>query len=191
MENSNTHTRRQFFADLIEAAVRNVAEAYGSGGARLGSHEPQQFLRPPGALAEEEFLAKCTRCTDCLLACPHNAIRRLGEEMRGAGATPVIVPEESPCKLCPDLPCAAACQTGALRLVDLCEVKMGKARINYQACYQAAGQPCDYCITACPLKADAISADERGVPKVKDGGCVGCGICAYYCPADAIKVTPN
>jgi ferredoxin len=33
---------------------------------------PFPLLRPPGAIAEPDFLATCTRCGDCAKACPHH-----------------------------------------------------------------------------------------------------------------------
>ncbi len=72
-------------------------------------------LRPPGALAEHEFLDACTRCGDCIEACEPGAIRIAPERMRAAAGTPMIDASESPCMLCEDLPCIAACETGALR----------------------------------------------------------------------------
>jgi len=32
------------------------------------------LIRPPGALAEDEFLARCIRCGECMKVCPTNAI---------------------------------------------------------------------------------------------------------------------
>ncbi len=65
--------------------------------------------RPPGAVAEIDFLERCTRCGDCIAACPHDAIVLASARMRGAEGTPIIVASESPCLHCPDTPCASAC----------------------------------------------------------------------------------
>ena len=83
--------------------------------------EPDQelpFLRPPGALPEPEFLAACTRCDDCVAACPHMAIRKaggeFGEALRG---TPIILPRLAACRLCRHWKCIDACLPQALRRV--------------------------------------------------------------------------
>ncbi|MCP4072342.1 MAG: hypothetical protein GY742_11465 [Hyphomicrobiales bacterium] len=34
-------------------------------------------MRPPFAIEEFDFLTKCTRCHDCIEACPHQAIYSL------------------------------------------------------------------------------------------------------------------
>lgn len=148
------------------------------------------FLRPPGALQEPQFLNTCDReCIECLKACPYDAIKRLGSEYAAEG-TPAIIPDETPCYLCADLPCIEACPTGALRLTDRPSVKMGLAKIDYGRCYVSQGQPCDYCVVRCPLDRDAIDWDANRLPRVSDIGCSGCGVCSYLCPADAIRIVP-
>ena len=34
-----------------------------------------RLIRPPGSLAEKEFLERCTRCGECRKVCPNNAIQ--------------------------------------------------------------------------------------------------------------------
>ncbi len=152
----------------------------------------RDWLRPPGAPADDDaFRAACTRCTDCIEACPYQSIRRLGPERGEDAGTPVIIPADSPCYLCEDMPCIAACGAGALLPVARRDVTMGVARIRYDACYQAQGQPCDYCVTRCPLKGEAISFDDARRPRISDQHCTGCGVCAYLCPPGAIDILPN
>jgi len=146
-----------------------------------------EWVRPPGALPEAAFLDTCTHCVDCQTACPYQSVRRLGDEFGIRAGTPVIVPAESPCYLCADRPCIAACKTGALVPVDRRAVSMGVAEVSVTACYVSQGQPCDYCVTSCPIKPDAILMPARGAPRVASA-CVGCGVCAYLCPADAISI---
>jgi ferredoxin-type protein NapG len=81
----------------------------------------------------------------------------------------------------------AACPSGALTPVPRGEIRIGRARIDPEVCLVWAGidPGCDYCADRCPLGAEAISMvkNERGKgPAVKDG-CVGCGVCEFYCPA--------
>lgn len=192
-----TCTRRQFFASLAYTAVDRVQRVGQSihtaalSRAGDGKSEPAPYLRPPGALDESAFRRACTRCTDCLEACPYDAIRRLGPEFGDADGTPAIIVREAPCYLCQDMPCVAACTTGALRPVERQEIAMGTAVIDLDQCYQAHGQPCDYCVTRCPLKQAAINWDDRRWPKINPDGCVGCGVCAHLCPAEAVMVTTS
>ena len=84
-------------------------------GGMLRTLEPnREFIRPPGAVSEEEFLSLCTRCHRCAEVCPYGAIRPLllTESVLGAG-TPVL---EGLCWRghCV-LNCIANCPSGALR----------------------------------------------------------------------------
>jgi ferredoxin-type protein NapG len=193
-----TFSRREFFTQLSRTLTSNVVSAYEAVGRSATimaeqeeKEEPsQKWLRPPGALKEKEFLSACTQCTDCQTACPYDSIRRLGPEFGINAGTPAIIPDESPCYLCEDMPCITACEPRALRTIDRREVSMGLAVLKTDTCYVAQGQPCDYCFVRCPLKDTAIKATNKGLPIVIESGCVGCGVCAYLCPADAILINP-
>lgn len=72
-------------------------------------------LRPPGALAEDEFLASCIKCGQCVQVCPVEAIK-LADLVDGVGVgTPWIDPRRQACDFsCDGLQCVLACPTGAL-----------------------------------------------------------------------------
>lgn len=150
------------------------------------------FLRPPGALPEPEFLAACTRCDACLIACPRESIRRagheLGEEHEG---TPVILPREQPCWLCPGTPCVPACEPGALApLAEPRDARLGSVVVREAACFAAQGNLCDVCAERCPVRPKAIRVAMGEAPVLALGRCTGCAVCAWLCPADAIDVVP-
>src|SRR5437868_5956617 len=44
------------------------------------------WLRPPGALAEPQFLDTCSRCGNCVSACPAHCIQIDATGARGGGA---------------------------------------------------------------------------------------------------------
>ena len=138
---------------------------------------PPRFLRPPGALAENEFLSRCERCTACAEACPENAIVALTDEYGAATGTPAIFPRVAACALCDTLPCVSACEPGALIHVAREEVRMGCAELDESRCWAAMGQPCDYCFGVCPVRALGAGAQ----PVVAESVCVGCGLCEFIC----------
>ncbi|MDP6152056.1 MAG: 4Fe-4S dicluster domain-containing protein [Phycisphaeraceae bacterium] len=186
------YNRRQFFAGVLGSIADGLTSTIESADNAMSARPAlRPVLRPPGAVDELTFLEKCTRCTDCIDACPYDAIGPLGPEFADRALTPAVDSKETPCFLCEDLPCICACSTGALVPTERKQVIMGVARITISKCYQAQGQPCDYCVTKCPLKSDAIAFNERDLPVIHEDGCAGCGFCAYLCPADAIDIQPH
>lgn len=190
------YSRRQFFTQLGRSVAANLSSAYQEVLAEPLEENRQEssrtplatWTRPPGAVAEPAFQTNCTRCTACQEACPYDSIRRLGPEFGDNVGTPAIIPDESPCYLCEDMPCITACEPAALLPVAREDVTMGTAVLEERACYLAQGQPCDYCFVRCPLGRKAIAPGEGGLPVIDEKGCVGCGVCAYLCPADALRI---
>jgi ferredoxin-type protein NapG len=138
-------------------------------------------LRPPGAQPEHRLRALCDGCGECVIACPHDAVLLL-DETTNAPNTPVIVPQHRPCRLCVEMWCALTCPTEALVVTAPAAVRMGVARVDDDRCWSAMGQPCDYCITTCPLDPPGLAA-VNGRITVDSGRCTGCGLCEYYCTA--------
>ena len=172
------HSRRELFVRMRDSfRHRTPAARPVPASVRL-----PDYIRPPGAALEARFLELCERCDDCATACPHDAIVPLGPAFGDAVGTPAILPRHVPCKLCDDLPCAAACPTNALSVIPVAEVRMGVARLDTSLCWAAMGQPCDYCITECPLGSRAIRL-EGMLPVIVEEGCVGCGMCVHICTA--------
>lgn len=135
--------------------------------------------RPPGAVAEAEFLAACTKCNDCASACPHDAIRPAGARLGEAEGTPVIDAASAPCYSCVDRPCATACAPGVI--LPSGQGRMGEARIVDHSCLAVRGVSCSSCVEQCPVPG-AIRL-EQGRPRIDPDSCTGCGVCLYVCPA--------
>ena len=147
----------------------------------------RDWLRPPGAVEESDFLERCTKCGDCLEACPYDAIVHNSQD-----DTPVIFPESSPCRLCEDFPCIRACETDALMPVDSPrDIRMGLAVVIHRDCTAAHG--CNACVSKCPTQAITMNFSSFRV-LIDEHGCVGCGICQHICNSVndrvAIKVLP-
>lgn len=72
-------------------------------------------LRPPGALEEDDFLASCIKCGQCVQVCPVSALS-LADLTDGYGiGTPYIDPRAQACDFsCDAAQCILACPTGAL-----------------------------------------------------------------------------
>ena len=162
------------------------------------------LLRPPGALAERDFLARCIRCGKCGLACPDRIVK-FDAGITATDATPRIDAREGACRLCADLPCIAACPTGALAPVESREaVRMGTAVIDRDRCLSLKGMRCEVCYRVCPFIDSAIhikyylregdSIHAIFEPVIDADHCTGCGICVERCPISdppAILIRPR
>lgn len=161
------------------------------------NQESLRFLRPPGALPEEQFLDRCIRCGQCGETCPNRTIKYFGFENGLSSAdTPYIIPREKGCILC--MKCGDVCPTGAIQPIKreaeaiLENVDMGIARVDEQLCLSFQGKSCGVCYRACPLADIAISVGFMEQPHVTDQ-CVGCGLCERSCiqMPQAIRIIPN
>jgi ferredoxin-type protein NapF len=171
------------------APNRQAEEPAASSGARdFGRRFALPIHRPPGAIDEVSFLSGCTRCNECITACPVSAIVHAPARFREAAGTPMIDLQSSACVMCEDTPCIAACKPGVLRADQ--PRKMGVAWIQTMACLAHTGSFCTVCSERCPVP--GVIEVTAGKPRIRADACVGCGVCAAVCPApiNAIVVMP-
>jgi MauM/NapG family ferredoxin protein len=187
--------KRQFIA---ASALGLSAGILGRGSADLRTR-PNHLLRPPGALPEAEFLARCTRCGECIKVCPTRVIQPQGLEQGLAGVfAPFLKMRLAGCAQdCCD--CGKICPTKALRGLELEEkkyAKLGTASIDQSRCLVYAwGKTCLICDEACPYNAIVFKTiNNQRVPVVIPSRCNGCGFCETVCPVlgeSAIKLNPD
>jgi MauM/NapG family ferredoxin protein len=156
------------------------------------------LIRPPGALPEGEFLARCTRCGECMRVCIANGLQPTWFEAGIEGMwSPILVSRIGYCEYNCTL-CGQVCPTGAIRRLPLPEkrkTKLGLAYVDRSRCLPWAGQSdCIVCEEHCPTWSKAIVFREertqtaRGEwrmfkkPYIDEDLCVGCGICETKCP---------
>lgn len=103
-------------------------------------------LRPPGAIAERDFLAACIKCGQCVQVCPVEAIV-LADIDEGFGlGVPYLNARAQACDFsCDAIQCILACPTGALthELSKPDQVEMGLARMvpeRQDTCLARQGQ---------------------------------------------------
>lgn len=164
------------------------------------------LLRPPGAVAEAEFLQRCVRCAECMKVCIGLALQPALFEAGPVGLwTPLLVPRFGYCEYNCTL-CGQVCPTGAIAPLDLKRKQkavIGIAVFDKNRCLPfAKGIECLVCEEHCPTGDKAIVFEDKAVlidgevrrlkfPRVIDKLCIGCGICETKCPvegASAIRV---
>jgi polyferredoxin len=163
-----------------------------------GKRAAAKLIRPPGALPEPQFLDRCVKCSECMKACPTNALQPALEEAGPEGLwTPVLVPRIGYCEYYCSL-CSQVCPSGAIKkltIEDKIKVKIGTAWVNKSRCIPyVLGRPCIVCEEHCPTSPKAIKLIKTET-KLPDGSvltplapvidldlCIGCGICENKCP---------
>jgi len=191
--------RRNFISSflvgvLLPGLIPLVARVSQNSASRL-----KRFLRPPGALSEEEFLKSCTGCGQCANVCPNQCISLHGLE---SGLEQLITPKISArskgCILC--MACTQVCPTGALKKLEPTAegkraVSMGTAILTHDLCYSwtEPSRTCGVCYRACPLPGEAMTIGLYERPTIHPDKCVGCGLCEQACihMPQAIRVIPT
>jgi ferredoxin-type protein NapG len=195
--------RRKFFIDATRgigiAAVGGLVWAGFLGGKKAYP----TVLRPPGAVEEDRFLAACTKCGLCAVACPYQALVLAAPGDQAPVGTPYFMMRERPCRMCRDIPCTAICPTGALdtalvsdaeagrAVLNINKARIGLAVIDRETCIAYWGIQCDACYRACPvidkaITVDPVRNDRTGKhaifgPVVHSDHCTGCGMCERAC----------
>ena len=176
-----------------------------SGGVRKNFQ--RGVIRPPGSVAEDEFLRRCIKCDQCIRVCPTNVLQPALFEAGLEGLwTPIMISKMGWCELNCTL-CSQVCPTGAIREISIVEklgigpfegkgpVKTGTAFYNRGRCLPwAMDTSCVVCEEVCPVSPKAIFTRnveatnrwgdiiELKQPYIDPVKCIGCGICEHECP---------
>ena len=197
--------RRKALTGLAAGAVAVPMLRASSG---TGHSRNEKLIRPPGSLAENDFLSRCIRCGECMKVCPNNSLHPTLEQAGLEGLwSPMLVPRigycEPSCVLCSEV-----CPTGAIWQITPKEkgwvvgvgeqkqpIRLGLAFYDRGRCLPwAMATECIVCEEWCPVSPKAIYVQEAEVidshgqkkilkqPRVDPSRCVGCGACEYACP---------
>jgi polyferredoxin len=174
----------------------------------LGKSRNARLIRPPNALPESDFLARCIRCGECMRVCPNDSLQPAFAEAGLEGLwSPVVTPKigycEPSCVLCSEV-----CPTRAIQQLTSRQkgwiagngqpstvVRLGTAVYDRGHCLPwAKATDCTVCVEWCPVSPKAIYVKDAEVvdaegklrtlkqPYVDLNRCVGCGACEFSCP---------
>ncbi|MBD3241448.1 MAG: 4Fe-4S dicluster domain-containing protein [Chitinivibrionales bacterium] len=153
--------------------------------------EHGRLIRPPGALPEDQFLARCIACGNCMKACPTQALQPCSsDDGLHRLFTPKLVPRVGACEDSCHL-CGYTCPTGAIRRLphdDKEFAKIGTAVLDRHRCLAwSQNKECLVCDEVCPYNAIEARVEQttKGpfkVPVVFEDYCIGCGMCEHHCP---------
>lgn len=180
-ERTNPDISRRGFVLSLASGIFVIPAVRLSG--KLKGNWYHKVIRPPGALAEEEFLKRCIKCGQCMRVCPTNVIQPGGIDGGLENLwTPVLNNRigSSGCQLnC--VACGQVCPTSAIRPITLAEkhgtgefaeagpIKLGTAFVDRNRCLPwAMDKPCIVCEENCPVSPKAIYTQEV-FNTVKDG----------------------
>ena len=173
--------------DLFKLGARKAVEITSRAAARKVAKEAENWIRPPFAAAELDFLLACTRCDKCIEACPHDVLFKLLARwgIKAAG-TPAMDLRTRGCHMCQDWPCVAACEPEALKLPDGDgetppeAAKLARVTINTKTCLPYLGPECGACAHACPIPG-ALEWEDGLRPVINQDVCTGCALCREAC----------
>ncbi len=181
--------RREFFKLGAQKAVEITTEVIKA----KAVLRADDWLRPPFAKPETEFLNLCTRCDACITACPHDVLFKLPARLGGRAVdTPAMDLGNKGCHMCADWPCVVACEPLALALPEPTEddapippipPKLAHLTINQKTCLPYAGPECGACADSCPVPS-ALTWPDRLRPVIDQAACTGCALCREACIVD-------
>ena len=174
--------RRAFFKQAVTKTSEMVVDKLDVYVKQRAAH----WIRPPYALDELEFLLTCTRCGECIEACPKQVIFplviRLGAKV---AETPAMDLLHKSCLLCKDWPCVQACKPEALKIpepeqnTESNHPQMAMAIIDISTCLPYQGPDCGACESSCPVPGALVW--EQCKPVINERRCIGCGQCREAC----------
>lgn len=142
-------------------------------------------LRPPWALPEAVFVEACSRCGDCIEACPTGILKK------GRGGYPHVDFQYGECVFCGE--CVERCEVKALLAPQDPDASPWsvKARIE-EGCLAMRGIVCSICVEQCEARAIRMYPRVGGssIPSIEIATCTGCGACYQPCPPKAVAVGP-
>ncbi|WP_349921640.1 ferredoxin-type protein NapF [Aeromonas veronii] len=146
---------------------------------KLSARTPDVQL--PWSIPWPDFVADCTRCGDCLAACPEQIL------VNGDGGFPIVDFQLGECTFCTE--CVSACKQPLFRPTT--EVAWDYVAHIESGCLALGQVYCQRCQDSCEARAIGFSPRLGQVPTpvINNDLCNGCGACVADCPVGSIKIS--
>ncbi|WP_456456926.1 4Fe-4S dicluster domain-containing protein [Thermovibrio sp.] len=168
--------RRGFFKLLAKSLAQAAAEF-----TYEATKPDKKYVRPPGSGEEEEFLKLCTKCHQCVKACPTGVIDLVKDMHPIVFETPYMNFKNNYCEKC--YLCVDTCESGALSRENLKKYKL-VAKLVKDRCVAFQDIFCQSCYWSCPKMDKAITLKDFTYPEFHQQECIGCGRCIHACPTE-------
>ncbi|TXH94503.1 MAG: ferredoxin-type protein NapF [Pseudorhodobacter sp.] len=141
---------------------------------------PKAGIQLPWSVSWDEFVAGCTRCGDCLAACPEQIL------IKGDGGFPTVDFHRGECTFCTE--CFSACQAPVFR--PTIQTPWEYVAHIEAGCLATAQVFCQRCQDSCEQQAIRFSPRLGRVPTpgIHAESCNGCGACVADCPVGSISI---
>lgn len=149
---------------------------------KFSSSEKKPTPRPPWAIEPDaSFTQKCTRCLECIHACPTSILTA------GESGFPEVNFQSNGCDECEK--CVEICKPKALVKLNDQPAWTWTAQIK-EGCLASKQVECRVCGEICDHRAIRFKPQlgRISTPEVLSGNCTGCGHCVSKCPSNAIEM---
>jgi ferredoxin-type protein NapF len=155
---------------IVDASRRNL----------LFGRKPQVSPEPRPPWASSNFIDRCTRCGDCVSACPTQIIKV------GDAGFPKVDFSQGECTFCGD--CTSACTPKALE--QSTDTPWALQASITDRCLALHGVECRICGEACDERAIhfQLAIGKVAQPQLITEQCTGCGACLAPCPSNSIRI---
>lgn len=143
---------------------------------------PTPQLRLPWITSEHDFISQCTRCDDCISACPEKII------IKGDGGFPTIDFSQGECTFCQE--CVDVCEQSFF--VEDKESNAWPVNLAFlDNCLAKNKVYCQSCQDVCDPQAISFAFTNGSIPQpqINQQDCTGCGACVMPCPTQSISLS--
>ncbi|MBM5571684.1 ferredoxin-type protein NapF [Deefgea chitinilytica] len=146
----------------------------------LFGRKPQTIAAPRPPWSKPNFVDICTRCGDCVSACPTQIIRV------GDAGFPTVDFAHGECSFCGE--CSRVCNTKAIE--QSAAEPWSLRAVRTDNCLALKNIECRICGEVCDVRAIRfeLAIGKVAKPHINTEQCTGCGACVAPCPSQSLNI---